>query len=239
MNILPLCLLIVFYVIILFLMKKFTNTKLTNAIFCITIFVLYATFVFVVGLKAGIQDWNFLNTLPVANVSPFMFASMPLYFILPKKVKKYYLTLIALLFVGMFLSVCFSCIYFQSISYKFHFHFLLDYVAHFSLSLWGVYLVKSKQVSLKIKESLIGGSTIVASAVIMMILNVIFDTAFFGLSLNGKHNIYNQVLVSSSYISALIYFSGLIFVLLIGYFTQKLINHSKKNKNDLSKTNES
>ena len=51
----------------------------------------------------------------------------------------------------------------------------------------------------------------------MMIVNVIFDTAFFGLSLNGKHNIYNFVLTNNAYLSAALYFFGLICVLGLGY----------------------
>jgi hypothetical protein len=61
----------------------------------------------------------------------------------------------------------------------------------------------------------------------MMILNVIFDTAFFGLSLNGKHNIYNKVLVDNSYLSALLYYIGLLAVLVMGYFVCKAF--AKKN----------
>ena len=225
MSILLLCLLILISALIILFMKKFTNVKLTNLIFCITTFVLYATFVLVVGLQVGIHDWNFLNTLPVANVSPFMFGIAPLYFILPKKVKKYYLTLISLLSLGLVLGTSYNMI-----TYTFRIHFALDYVAHFTLALWGVYLVKSNQVSLKPKQCVIGGSIIVAVALIMVLVNVIFDTSFFGLSLNGKHNIYGQVLVSSSYVSALIYFSGLLFILVAGYFAQKLLNLSKKDE---------
>ena len=54
-----------------------------------------------------------------------------------------------------------------------------------------------------------------------MILNLIFDTSFFGLSLRGKHNIYNNVIVDNSYLSAAIYYAGLIFVLLMGYLVSK------------------
>ena len=52
----------------------------------------------------------------------------------------------------------------------------------------------------------------------MLVLNVAFDKAFFGLSLNGKHNIYNVVLTDSSYLSAALYFIGLCGVLLMGYY---------------------
>ena len=59
---------------------------------------------------------------------------------------------------------------------------------------------------------------------VMMILNLIFDTSFFGLSLNGKHNIYHMVLVSNSYLNALIYFSGLIIIMVGSFLFQKLLS---------------
>ena len=93
--------------------------------------------------------------------------------------------------------------------------------------LLGIYLVKSNQVELKVKVALISGSIIIGCALTMLILNVIFDTAYFGLSLNGKHSIYNMVLVSNSYLSALIYFAGLVGVLVVGYLFQLVINKKK------------
>ena len=101
---------------------------------------------------------------------------------------------------------------------------MLDYVAHFALSLYGVYLVRTSQVKLTVKASVMSGSIILGAAFLMMILNVIFDTAFFGLSLNGKHNIYNNVLFKSSYLSAFVYFLGLIMVLVLGYLYMKLVH---------------
>ena len=61
----------------------------------------------------------------------------------------------------------------------------------------------------------------------MLLLNVAFDTAFFGLSLNGKHNIYNMVLVSNSYLSACIYFLGVGVVLLLGVALCKIVERDK------------
>ena len=55
-------------------------------------------------------------------------------------------------------------------------------------------------------------------------LYVIFDNAFFGLSLFGKHNIYNMVIVDNSYLSALLYFIGLIGVTLLGYGFNMLLS---------------
>ena len=212
------------------LMKRFTNQTITNIVFASIIFLSYIACVVIVYIKVGFNDWNFQNTLPVANVSPFMFFVCPLYLCLPKSIKKYFGSLISLLAVGMILSPVLSCIRCFVINYKFHWSFALDYFNHIVLSLWGVYLIQSGQTSIKIKDNLIGGAIIVGVALTMMIINVIFDTAFFGLSLNGKHNIYNVVLVSNSYLSALIYFTGLGLVLIAGYFFQLWLYFLMKGK---------
>ena len=209
-------------------MPKFTNAKWTNFVFFLIIFLSYLGLVLKVYFDVGASDWNFQNTLPTANVSPFMFCTTPIYFILPKKAKEYYLLLISLLSVGMFLSGTLGCVYYASINYKFHPHFLLDFSAHFAMFLWGIYIIKSNQAELKLKKCLISGSIIFGVAIIMLILNAIFDTTFFGLNLNGKHNIYNNVLVSNSYLSALIYFSGLMAVLLLGFLFNKLLNLKRR-----------
>ena len=116
--------------------------------------------------------------------------------------------------------------------YKFHLHFVLDYTNHIILSLWGIYLIKSKQITLNRKDSNISSLILISIATIMLILNIIFDTAFFGLSLNGNHNIYNVVLVKNSYLSALIYYLGMLFVLSLGYIFQKLLNYKKNSTNN-------
>ena len=171
----------------------------------------------------GPNDWNFTNTLPTANVSQFMFATSPLFFLLPKKFSKYHKALISLLSFGMLISPTLAMIDRFGTGYQFYPVFMCDYVAHFAFSLWGIYLVQTKQIELKKKEVLIGGAIIFSVAIVYMILNAIFDTAFFGLNLNGKHNIYTKVIVDNSYLSALLYFLALLLFLVVGYGYQKLI----------------
>ena len=223
-------LLILFYVGFI-LMKHFDNKTMINIILCAIIFTCYIVNLCIIYSKVGWADWNFQNALPYSNISPFMFFTCPLFFIVPKKVRKYVGSLYAILVVGMVLSPVLTSIRYFSTSVKFHASFMLDYVSHLAFALWGVYLVQSKQIELNKKDSLIGGSIIVSVALIMLIINAIFDKAFFGLSLRGKHNIYNVVLVNNSFASALIYFSGLIAVLFAGYFFEKLLIYiNKKNK---------
>ena len=204
-------------------MKHFHNRRITELAFILAVFVPYVCLSITVLRDVGFNDWNYRNTLPVANVSPFMFATLPIVLVLPKSIKKHVLLLISLLSVGMVFSSVLGCLDRAAINYKFHLHFMLDYVSHFALSLYGVYIVRTRQAVPSVKASLKSGSIIASVALVMMGLNVILDTSFFGLSLNGKHNIYNNVLFKSSYLSAFVYLLGLSFVLLLGYWYMKLV----------------
>ena len=216
LYIISLILILAFYALSIKCMKHMRNVRLWNFLFGSVIFACYAFVIVRVYSSVGFYDWNFQNTLPVANVSPFMFTLVGVIWLVPKRARRHLYLLISLLSVGMLLSSVFGCIYNASINYKFHLHFLSDYIAHAVLSLWGVYLIQSCQVKLSVKNALISGGIIIGVALAMLGLNVIFDTAFFGLSLNGKHNIYNMVLTDNSYESAGLYFIGLTGVLLLG-----------------------
>lgn len=220
---------VAFYILWVKNMGRIGCHRIVNMIASLSVYLMYLSLVYVVYSDVGFYDWNFQNTLPMANVSPFMFSVMPLTWILPKGARKYLYLLISLLSVGMLFSAISSSLYNAIIGYKFHWHFMLDYVAHLILSAWGIYLVKSGQVILCKRDCLISGSLIVGVAFVMMMLNVTLDTAFFGLSLSGKHNIYNNVIVDSSALSALIYFVGLVVVLLLGYGFNKILSKTYKN----------
>lgn len=225
--IIALALLLLAYGAVLWLMKYFKNRALTNLIFTLFVFIPYLFNAAIVYESVGFYDWNFQNVLPVANVSPFMFCLVPLMLIVPRRAQRYLYLLVSLLSVGMLLSSVFGCIYNASINYRFHFNFLLDYIAHMALSLFGVYLVRSGQVKLSLRNALVSGSVIISVATLMLLLNVVFDTSFFGLSLNGKHSIYNSVLVDNSYLSALLYYIGLSAVLIMGYGYSYLWSHDR------------
>ena len=221
--ILALAFLCAFYAGGVFFMKYVRHFQLANVLLTCLVFIPYVCLCTIVYKDVGFDDWNFQNTLPVANVSPFMFSLMPISLCLPKKIKPHFYLLISLLTVGMFFSSIFGCIYNAAINYKFHFHFMLDYMAHIFLSLFGVFLIRSNQVKLTLKNCMISGSILLGSATVMLILNLIFDTSFFGLSLRGKHNIYNNVIVENPYLSAVLYYIGLIGVLALGFVLQKAL----------------
>lgn len=213
----------ILFIASIYLMKYVRNVQLFNLIFLALVYIPYVSLcIFVYKNDTDPNRWNFFNTLPTANVSPFMFSITPLLLILPKKIKEYLYLLIAMLSVGMFLSTLISCAGNAIRNYKFHFHFTLDYLSHFALSAFGIFLIRTKQVKLNLKNCIISSSIIIGVATVMLVLNLIFDTSFFGLSLNGKHNIYNIVLVNNSYLSALLYYLGLTSVLFFGFISCKI-----------------
>jgi hypothetical protein len=216
---------IVLYAFGLTFMKKMKNTRFFNLLFTSLVVIFYLYCLIHIYRDVGSQDWNFTNALPTANVSPFTYCLTPFIFIFPKKIRPYFLALLALLSFGLMCAGLLTCIGNIARNYAFHLTIALDTLSHAILSFLGVYLYQSKQIELTKQISLIGGSIIVGVAALMLVLNLIFHTSFFGLSLYGNHNIYNFVLVDNGYLSALIYFVGLCCVLIIGYFHQKFINY--------------
>lgn len=221
--------LLAIYIVGVLLAKYLVKYKTTvNVIFAILIFASYFYVVRYMYHDVGVKDWNFKNTLPTANVSPFMFCLTPITLLMPRAIRKYLFTLVALLSLGMVVAGLGGALGFMARDYKFHLHITMDCLAHVLISLWGVYLAKSGQVELTLKRALCGGSIIVGVAGMMLVLNLIFKTAFFGLSLYGEHNIYNNKIFESGIVSALAYFVGLCFVLCAGYFYQKVLNLKRK-----------
>ena len=221
--------LLAIYIVGVLLAKYLAKYKnVVNVLFVIAIFMSYLYIVRYMYYDVGPDDWNFRNTMPTANVSPFMFCLTPFILIMPKTIRKYLMTLVVLLSLGMVVSGLGGALGFVARNYKFHWHITMDCLAHVLISLWGVYLLKSGQVELTPKKALRGGAIIVSVALIMLILNLIYHKAFFGLSPYGEHNIYNTRFFENGVISIIVYFLGLGFVLCAGYFYQKVLNLKRK-----------
>ena len=221
--------LLAIYIVGVLLSKYLAKYKnVVNILFVIAIFTSYFYVVRYMYYDVGPEDWNFKNTLPTANVSPFMFCLTPIILVMPKAIRKYLMTLVVLLSLGMVVAGLGGALGFVARNYKFHWHITMDCFAHILLSLWGVYLLKSGQVELTPQKALRGGAIIVSVALIMLVLNLIYHKAFFGLSLYGEHNIYNIRLFENGVVSIIIYFLGRGVVLCAGYFYQKVLNLKRK-----------
>ena len=216
------------YATLVWLLDYIPPSKIVNGLFCGIVVVGHIFCMLRMAMSVGLRDWNFTNTLPTANVSPFMYLTAGVVLFLPKKVRNVFLTLISLLAFGLFVAGLLNCVGNIARNYAFHATIAVDSVIHAVLSLFGVYLVKSGQVEWNKKNAAKSGLIIMGVAFLMLVLNLFFHTAFFGLSLEGKHNIYNVVLCESGAVNAILYFSGLLAVLIAGYFYQKWLTRKEK-----------
>lgn len=219
---------LIIYIVVFILIKMgFLKSKKFHFVFCGLIIVTYLYIVLNRLIECGPANWNFLNTLPTANVSPFMFAVTSICFIFPKSIRKYLFALISCLSFGMFMAGSLELIVQIARRYPFYFVYSVDALAHLTLSLYGIYLTEIEEVKLKSFTTLIGSLSIVATALVMLVINLFTGYAFFGLGFKGNHNIYNMVLTSSPILSCLIYFGGLMSVLAVGWGIQVLINRKQ------------
>ena len=168
--------LLAIYIVGVLLAKYLAKYKnVVNVLFVIAIFMSYLYIVRYMYYDVGPDDWNFRNTMPTANVSPFMFCLTPFILIMPKTIRKYLMTLVVLLSLGMVVAGLGGALGFVARNYKFHWHITMDCLAHVLISLWGVYLLKSGQVELTPKKAIRAGAIIVSVALIMLVLNLILN----------------------------------------------------------------
>lgn len=215
----------VIYVLGIFFIRKINKYKILDIGWLILIFIFQLIKILYFWINEGITSWNFYNALPTANISPFMFIFSIILLVLPKTIRTYGNTLISLLSLAMFLACMVMMIFNGMRDYNYYFNFVLEAFNHILFSLYGFYLYKTQQTYHDKKRSRISGMLIIGVAFIMLILNLIFKTSFFGLSMYGNHNIYTIVICESSIISAIIYFEGLTILLGLGSLYLKVINY--------------
>lgn len=213
-----------FYVgYIVFKYKDKLPYKLTVVTFTLIIFIPHIFFILAFYYRYGIDNWNVQNLFPVANINPFMFVMAFVVLFLPKPIKNVFYLLTALLSFATILAGISGCfIYFKLIP-TYEFQISIEWLSHLTMGLLGIYLILSKRVEFTVKNTLIASISIFGVALMMVVLNLIFDTSFFGLAFNGTHNIYNLIFIESPYLSALVYFVGLAGALFLGYWFLKLV----------------
>jgi len=215
---------IVLYAAGLLFMKYLVQfRKFCDIDFPALIFILYFIEIVLLLVDVKIEDWSYLTLLPLGNVGPFMFFTLPFYFLLPKKVRKYVLTLVALLSPAMLLYGIMRGVTLVVAGTKAYASYVLDIICHVVFAVYGVYLVRSEQVDIDIKRSLIAGAILFGVSILMLILNAIFRTSFFGLSVYGEHNLYNIIYIKSAVLSIFVFFIAFAALLTIGYFFQKYL----------------
>ncbi|MGI6377925.1 MAG: hypothetical protein ACOX0I_02525 [Bacilli bacterium] len=171
----------------------------------------------------GVTGWHFKYTLPTANISPFMFFMVFVVLFLPKIIQKHFYLLMALFSFVMVVAGIGSPVYY-AFFYHYYYSFIsIEWITHLTMAFFGIYLLLTKKIEVTVKNCVKASMIIYVTVAIMMILNIILGTAFFGLAFNGKHNIYTLIVISNPYLSALVYVIGLTCFLIIGYWFLKFI----------------
>ncbi|MBN3490114.1 hypothetical protein JV173_01165 [Acholeplasma equirhinis] len=156
--------------------------------------------------------------IPFGNYSPFTFTIITILIFLPSKFQKPVNYFLALMSFPMFGATCVN-----SINYVIHAGEYLytsmsfDQIGHTLVSLYGYYLIISKEVKFTKIKTLFTFIFIMSVPLVMATLNFIYDTSYFGLNLNGRHNIYNRVVTDNSYINLGIYWFGLLGLITVSY----------------------
>ncbi len=209
------------FLVFYFLILKYKAKCKINLVFILCIFTIYCATLLIQLLTQGSNSKAFIDTLPTSNISPFVFSTLPLC-LLNKKLQNLIFPLAVFLSVGMLCSVEISHYRFIHDKLSYNFALSLDGLNHILYVIFGIYLITTNQVKLNLKTFLSVCGTILSVVGLMIVLNIVFQTSFFGLNFYGKHQIYNIVVCSSGIMSAVIYVTGLLLFLILGYLFQLL-----------------
>ena len=229
-----------FFFVTLFLMcfyRSKINVRLCNKIFIIADFIAYSCWTYAAYQK----NWLDGGWLTLGNISPMMFTVILLIPFMDDKIRDYAFSAIAFLNVGMFFAMLIS----PEHDYIFNFNteasfiYTSEAVCHLICSLFGIYLVLSKQVKADFKQwvkSIIFTLSIITFGVI---LNFVYHRSYFGMDPYGTPSIYMLDLFGSFWATLVAYYFGVVMVLTVGLqgvsmldkATEKFFDHANDDKN--------
>ena len=192
-----------------------SNTRIGNAIFIIiNIIVFWGLNMCYYKPEAG----NF-RFLVFDNISPFTFTFMPFLVLFRGKVAEFFKSAIAFLSVGMIVAMMITPQY----AYLMNFNntagvdYLLDALCHLNCSLFGIYLVLTGQVKLSYKNFVRSVIFMYSAITLVVAMNYIFGTNFFGMCPYGGYSIYMFNLFEDYWATLLAYYLGVLGVLYTGF----------------------
>ncbi len=168
---------------------------------------------------------------PLGNLSPFLFTMAFFAILLPERDRVVFRTVAGIMCLAMI-----GAGYYNSLTRLFmaepwlYTCIVFDNFGHILFGLYGFYILRNRVVIYDRKTKIFSCSFVLGTALLMLILNAIFGTSFFGLNLYGNHNIYNLVLTKSSALSAVLYFIGLSGLLAIGWHFADVIQKKASQK---------
>lgn len=211
-------------ILLFFLNKRLKNKSSVNYVLAGIALLFYILLIVTDGQYHHWDEPTILDVHPLSKMSPFLFATALLAEFLPQTIKRYYHTILATLLlamaaVGIFASLADGVM--NDMNY-FVVWMYFDAVSHVTIALFGLWLAISGQLSFERKILLRSLGILYAFLLLLIVINLIFKTNFFGLSTYGGHNIYG-VVIDPWILSFVAYFAGITVIALAGWFVCKAL----------------
>lgn len=193
------------------------NVKFWNRVFIIADFVAYSCWNFA-SYEVG---WLNRGWMTLGNISPLMFTLILFIPFVKDTFKDGIYSMLACLNLGMFVAMLVS----PEHDYIFNFNtratfvYTSEAVCHMLCSLFGIYLVLSKQVKANFKQWLKGTSYLLSIITFGVILNFIFRRNHFGMDPYGGASIYMIDIFEGFWPTLIAYYFGVILVMTLGVQT--------------------
>ena len=203
-----------------------SNTRVGNAIFIIVNVVMFVG----QNLCFYTPELNNFRFVMFDNISPFTFTFMPCMILLKGKIAEFFKSAIAFLSIGMIIAMLVSphYAYYMDFVHTAELHYLFDAMAHLNCSLFGIYLVLTGQVKLTYKNFVRAAVFMYTVITLMVTLNAVFGTNFFGMCPYGGYSIYMINIFEEYWATLLAYYLGVMLVLYLGFEFNYAVNRLGK-----------
>ena len=211
-------------ILLLFLHRKVSDTRTVNYVLSGAALLFYILLIVFDGQYHHWDTETILDVNPLSKMSPFIFATVFFVNFMPKTIKKYYYTILSSLIlamagVGMFSSLANGLM--NDMNY-FVVWMYFDSFSHIAIALFGIWLVLTGQTALDRKTLFKCLAILYSFLLLLIIVNLIFKTNFFGFSVYGEHNIYG-IVINPWIVSFIAYFAGLTVIVVADWFLSKAI----------------
>lgn len=190
------------------------NTKICNGVFIAFDVVFY--FIWNLGMYESLWLDDIYDTLK--NISPMIFTVIPFTCLMHEKAKSYVYSAISFLWLGMFVAFFISPQnhYVSSMDTQANLTYTGEALCHMLASLFGVYLVMTKQVKLNFSswcKALIFLYAVISWGVLK---NFVFHLDHFGMDPYGEYSIYFIDIFGNFYATLAGYLVGVLLVVTLG-----------------------
>ena len=197
------------------------NIKVGNVIFMIADLICFSFWTYSYYQMGGLKE----GFLTLGNISPLMFTVIVLLPFMKESVRSYAEATIAFLSVGMLLAFFISPehAYLFSFKQEANLNYTAEAACHMICSLFGLYLIITKQVEPNFK-GWIRSMIFIYSIITMAVgLNYIYHRDYFGMNPYGNYKIYMIDIFGSFEATLAAYYFGIMVVLLLGVQFGRLI----------------